>query len=149
MKQCSACKEFKLLSEYNRCTRMKDGLHIYCRLCVNEHKKNYREKYRESLNHKTLEYKKKNKSKFVSAKAKRRASKQNATPSWADHSIIDYIYKERDYLMRRDGIIYQVDHIIPLTHALVCGLHVHNNLQILTAKENMSKGNRFIPGNCI
>lgn len=40
--------------------------------------------------------------------------------------------------------MWHVDHIIPLKHDLVCGLHVVANLQIIPGSENLSKNNRFV-----
>ena len=43
------------------------------------------------------------------------------------------------------GIPHELDHIIPLMHPLVSGLHVPANLQILTREQNKAKGTRFVP----
>lgn len=68
--------------------------------------------------------------------ALRRARMLQATPSWADISLIRQFYYSCP-----EG--YHVDHIIPLKGETVCGLHVINNLQYLPELENMSKGNKF------
>lgn len=40
---------------------------------------------------------------------------------------------------------YEVDHIIPLNHPQVCGLHVASNLQVITKTKNTNKSNNFTP----
>lgn len=74
---------------------------------------------------------------------KRRAAKINRTPPWADLEAMRAIYAEARRLTRETGIPHHVDHDIPLQGKLVSGLHVHNNLQILTGSENSRKRNRF------
>lgn len=75
--------------------------------------------------------------------AKRRTAKLQRTPAWADMAAILAVYVEAARLTRETGIQHHVDHDIPLQGKLVSGLHVHNNLQILTGSENSKKRNRF------
>lgn len=53
------------------------------------------------------------------------------------------IYYVCETFSKVDEVEYQVDHIVPLTHKDVCGLHVPWNIQILTRDENQSKKNKF------
>jgi hypothetical protein len=66
-----------------------------------------------------------------------------ATPAWADFRAINAVYAQAKALESADGIARHVDHEIPLKHPMVCGLHVHNNLRVLTALDNMRKHNSF------
>lgn len=87
-------------------------------------------------------WKKSNVAKVNAENMRRYASKMNATPAWADNETIEQFY-ECAQVFRRIGLNMHVDHIVPLQGKAVCGLHVHNNLQILTAFANQSKSNRF------
>jgi hypothetical protein len=66
------------------------------------------------------------------------------TPLWANKDDIKQIYEEAKRLTIETGIKHQVDHIIPLKHSLVCGLHVKENLRVITQEENYKKTNKFI-----
>ena len=76
----------------------------------------------------------------------RRALKLNATTEWgSDDDAILEIYKVRDRMTELTGIEHHVDHIVPLNHPRVCGLHNKFNLQVIPGVENLKKGNRTWP----
>lgn len=83
--------------------------------------------------------------KLNAAAARRRAAVLLRTPVWADQSKIEAFYEKAKILTAQTGVEHHVDHIIPLQGDLVSGLHVETNLQILSARLNRSKSNRFEP----
>jgi hypothetical protein len=66
-----------------------------------------------------------------------------ATPSWASRTAVTAIYLERERVTLETGIPHHVDHIVPLVHPQVCGLHCEHNLRVIPGAENQSKSNRF------
>ena len=74
--------------------------------------------------------------------ANRRASKLQRTPAWANQSSIKMFYEVAEVLSR-GGVLFHVDHIIPLKGKEVSGFHVEDNLQVLPWHQNLRKGNRL------
>jgi hypothetical protein len=113
---------------------------------INKRNKEWDLKNKEKMKKYYQDFWRKNKDLYYSRNAKRRAMKIQAFVFWADIDKIEALYTEAQKLSIETGILHHVDHIIPLNHPKVCGLHNEFNLQILTAQENLSKSNKFTPG---
>ena len=75
----------------------------------------------------------------------RRRRYRAATPSWADRAAIAAIYRRAAEMTATTGVPHEVDHIVPLTSTMVCGLHCEANLQVLPMLENKRKNNLIWP----
>lgn len=163
MKICYKCKCEKSLESFAISKDRKDGRSSKCKECQREYSKAHfaknkvkrkeqmkkwfkatYEERKESLFAYNKEWWKKNKGKANAKKAKRKASKQLRTPKWANTDKIQSYYNVCAFFNEVNGYIkYHVDHIVPLNGKTVSGLHVHNNLQVILAKENLSKSNNY------
>lgn len=143
MKYCIHCDTEKELEEFGNHHRYSDGKQPWCKTCRNTY---MRENYYDSPHYKKYYLGKMNAwNKTPNGKLKKRQSRisiRQATPSWNDMDKMAAWY-ELASLKAEDGTPREVDHIIPIKGKLVCGLNVHNNLQILTKTENLRKGNRY------
>ena len=73
------------------------------------------------------------------------ARKAQAMPSWANEFFIEEAYHLAQLRSSMFGFPWHVDHVVPLTSKLVCGLHTEANLQVIPGVENLSKNNRYWP----
>jgi len=109
--------------------------------------KEYYENNKEKVAEYKLKHYEQNHHKYVAASKKRKAARIQRTPCWITAKQIKQIenfYAKAKKLEEKTGIKHHVDHIIPLQGKLVSGLHVPENLQILTARENLRKNNRYV-----
>ena len=113
---------------------------------VKEIRKAYRERNKERLAAEYKTWRLANKGKLNAKVQKRHAARLNRTPGWLteeDLGKIESIYKEAQRLREETGEGWHVDHIIPLQGEKLSGLHVPDNLQVIRAKDNLSKHNRY------
>jgi 5-methylcytosine-specific restriction endonuclease McrA len=163
MKTCTCCKETKELSEFSPDKRISSGFQSRCKKCfaaiVREKRRanpeahrlsiklstqrNYAAKlarnrrYRLENPDKVSEWKagdrQRNKARVLADNASRRALQRvPLTPE------VVQIYALRDFYRAMSlGEDFHVDHIIPLSKG---GAHVHTNLQVIPAIDNLRKG---------
>ena len=83
----------------------------------------------------------------VRMQRRREILQHDRMPIWANLFFIEEIYElcAQRNAMRALGVRWDVDHIVPLSSPLVCGLHVEANLRVIPQIENRQKCNRFWP----
>lgn len=148
MKTCTRCGTEKPFTEFPRRSASKDGYAAGCKACVNEAKQViYWLKEGERAKHIARATKNKRERCSRDPSYKRAwnlwLSTRDRThiPGWV--SIMDFIHVARKAVQKGDE--YQVDHIIPLNHPLVCGLHVPSNCRVVKREVNQRKKNHFLP----
>ncbi len=108
--------------------------------------KSHQAKYAAKSRHGTLGQSNKTKEDLAPYYRFKATERQNrikiATPQWADQNLIREFYDLADKLTKETGVVHEVDHIIPIRGKFVSGLHVQNNLQVITRTLNREKGNR-------
>lgn len=150
MQKCNKCNTIKEFTEFHKRKDTPTGYRYSCKECHNAH---YRNKFNQDSEFRSAKRKrnrrhfKNNKDYYNAKNAKRRAAKLERTPSWlieSDWNRINGRYALAQHMQHLTGDIYHVDHIIPLQGDEVSGLHVPDNLRVVLASENLSKGNSFM-----
>lgn len=160
MKNCSKCSVDKPLFDFFNRKDTVDKKQSWCKQCdkersvsylsnnkekVKQRKSKYYQDNSDSIKQYVSKWRKDNKGLCSSYTSRRRAALLKATPSWSVEEDNIKAYNIAAYFTWASGgfVKFHVDHIIPLNHDKVCGLHVSNNLQILSSVKNLSKSNSF------
>lgn len=174
-KCCRRCGVVKPAREYRADNRYRDGLGSWCASCHRERNSEWARENRGRLSEKTASWRaanpekvqatnarskrkhatrlaeqnrqwgQKNRDKRRATTAKRKAAKLRATPRWADIEAIREVYSKAAEMQAATGVRMHVDHVVPLQHPLVCGLHCEANLQVIDGAANEAKKNYWWP----
>lgn len=68
-----------------------------------------------------------------------------SAPPWVDRWELEALRAFAAAMTKMTGSLYVLDHIVPVTHPLVCGLTVPWNLQVIPWRVNAAKSNKFNP----
>lgn len=102
------------------------------------------DKYRRKKREYAKSHYRKNRDMYEERGLKRRqVIRQASVYTKEGHKQVKLKYLEAQRLSLETGVEYVVDHIVPVRHPLVSGLHTDANLQVITAEENRIKGNSF------
>lgn len=142
--ECRQCKLIKPASSFNRHKKGKCGISERCVECISDVGASYRSRNRAKVILRARNYYRNNKDKVKVQRSVRRYGLR------AQAKIIKYFRKELDALVqsvpefnRADTTSLVIDHIIPLKHPNICGLHCPANLRVISASENSSKQNKW------
>jgi len=142
LKICFKCNIAKETTEFHKHSLMKAGYVNKCKACALKDSQEWRSKNKDIVRL----YDRKYQSKRNAIQKKRETFKLQRTPSWLTEEHfkeIELFYQMAKELETIFPWKQHVDHIVPLNGKQVSGFHAPWNLQILSAKANMQKGNRY------
>jgi hypothetical protein len=164
-KKCFKCGEVRPIEQFHKHAMMKDGRLNKCAPCTVKDvtewrlknpdarkKEHARNRERKGFRTREVYYQEKAANKIGrKAVALKYTHKRNAQklqhPVW-NRELDDFVMEEAAILARLRAELFggswQIDHIVPLNHRQVCGLHNGFNLQVVPARWNQRKNNRHM-----
>ena len=151
-KRCTKCGEVRPYDMFHKRNELKEGRRSHCKNCrkakrqankeqISEKKKAFYEANKEKILASSKTYRENNKARIIERNRRRYALKRKAIPKFlrdceVERKRLVSIYKLREVISLATDIEHHVDHMWPLSDG---GPHWSGNLQIITAKENLTK----------
>ncbi len=106
----------------------------------------YVEENRAKINAASKKYRAENTDLCTMRVAKLKLAKRRAVPGWFNE-FDELVIQEAHRLCRvrkiATAVNWEIDHIVPISGKNVCGLHVAENVRVITASENRRKSNKY------
>lgn len=172
MKNCYVCKKQLPFESFAKDKSQSSGYSSACRPCKNLKRAEHAAKNRQAESNRRMAWSAANPERQAAINAKcaakpksperraalratlnknnsnYRATKLKAMPVW-ERELTLLVLTEAHILARQRtslfGFPWEVDHAIPLRAKKVCGLHVWNNIQVISRSANRKKLNKFDP----
>jgi len=152
-KSCSRCKQLQPITEYAINSHRKDGHNNECKSCYNiryiqrtptsQRYKKFGGTTKEYMKIYSAKHYQNNKGYYRNKCAIRERDLPQATPLCGVSFFIQEAYELAQLRSKLLGFLWEVDHIIPIKHDLVCVLHVEHNLQVVPTSWNRQKSNKW------
>lgn len=142
MKHCPDCKKKRNEKFFHIRTQAPDGLAPCCKNCKKVRAKLSYEKHKEKTIQRVNQYRDRpgyRKACHAWSDIRHRG-RLGTIPKWVRLKDFISIYAE----CQKQGRKYVVDHILPINGLLVSGLHVPENVRVITRQENSIKGESFV-----
>ena len=148
-KICTKCGEAKTTNEFHKCSSRKDGLQTACSTCQKANRNAYNQTLVGKVSKKGLNKRFRESLTVVELTALACVSNARGRSELSSADLYggltfteacamtEVFVKERLRLEADTGVAHHIDHIIPIAAG---GTHTAENLQVLTAEENMAKG---------
>lgn len=143
IKTCTKCKKTKATTEFGKHAKLKDGLQYECKSCRKAYRYANRVAMRDYFSELWSSMTVAQQCAYHSVCNTRRRSDLSSedlygglTFKGACEITVPFI-EERLRLEFETGVAHHIDHIIPIAAG---GTHTKENLQVLTAEENITKG---------
>lgn len=135
---CKPCHRDSMRAHYNTPTGKAASAAYYAANNDKDKKREY-DKKRRAI------YWRKKRSDLLASTNERRGRIRAGRAKWANKFFISEIYKLAVARTAATGVKWEVDHIVPVSSPLVCGLHCEANLQVITEAANKKKNNVIWP----
>jgi hypothetical protein len=136
----------KMSKEYSREWKRKKRLNDDFRNRELERNREWRLKNSDSVSKQKKEYYEQNKEKIKQRKRELYRERRERIVSWEQELTSLVKAEAKDLVKKRQketGLVWSVDHIIPIKGKNVSGLDVWNNLQVIPLSENKRKHNSY------